>query len=106
VVMENAVGDSDSVGSMGNIKKTVVEILAIISVTAKVYMVNPDIGGILDADGISDRRRNLLDDEVTDNDILDLINLKADTLKSFTAMLEYFINYLRRVTYLHRHFQG
>jgi hypothetical protein len=106
VIMKNAVGDSDSVGSMGNIKKAVVKVLAVISITGKVYMVDPDVGGVLDADCISDRRRNLLDDEVPDNDILDLVDLKADTLKSFTIRSEYLADCLRTITYLHRHCQG
>lgn len=76
VVVEVGVGDGDVVCSVGNIKETVVVVLAVVHIGGELDVVNPDVLGELDGNGVS--ADNLLHDQVTDDDVLDVLDGKGE----------------------------
>ncbi|CAG9989690.1 unnamed protein product [Clonostachys byssicola] len=85
VVVDLGVGDSDIVGRVGDVEETVVVVLAGAQVAAEVDVVDPDVGGGINADGVTVRGLDLGDLEVADDDVLDLPDVESNALKRGTA---------------------
>lgn len=79
MVVEVDVGDGDPVGTVGNVEETVEIVLASGEITGKVAVVNPDVGGLVNADGITVSGLDTADLHVADDDVLDLANVQTDT---------------------------
>lgn len=79
VVMHVCVGDGDKVGSMRQVHQTIVKVLVYVAVARQVAVVNPDVGGQLDSDGITVVGLNLADLHVAHNDVFLAIDGKANT---------------------------
>ena len=62
---------------MGEVGKTVVVVLAALHVRGEVAMVDPDVLGVLDADGIALALGDLADSHVLDDDVLGLLDEQA-----------------------------
>lgn len=82
VIMEVGVGDSYVVDSMGDIKQAIIVILAVIHVRGKITVINPDALSILNPNSISSICQDLLDLEVTDDDVGFVKDTKTDADKS------------------------
>ena len=81
VVVEVSVGDGDPVGGVSDIAKTIVVVLAMVHVAGKVHVVDPNVGGCLDADSIASVCEDLGHGQVADNDVGDVLDVQADTLE-------------------------
>lgn len=79
VVVELAVADRNPVDGVGQIEEAVVEVLAAGHVARKVDVVDPDVGGLLDADGITAVGCDLGDLEVADDDVLLRLDGESET---------------------------
>lgn len=79
VVVEVGVGHGNPVGGVGNVEETIVEVLAVVSVGGEVAVVDPDVGGGLDANGIAVVGDNLGDGKVTDDDVGDVLDVETDS---------------------------
>lgn len=53
---------------MGDIAETIVEVLSVVLIGGEIQMVDPDVGGLLDTDGVASRGEDLGDLQVTEND--------------------------------------
>lgn len=53
VVVQEGVGDGDKVGGVGDVDEAVVEVFAAVEVGGEVAVVDPDVGGFVDADGVA-----------------------------------------------------
>jgi hypothetical protein len=82
VVGELRPRNGDTVRAMGNVEETIVVVLVMVAVRGKVNVVNPDLGRLLDTDGITSTGEHLGDLEVTDDNVLDLNDTDANTIKS------------------------
>lgn len=78
VVVEEGVGHGDPVGAVGDVEQTVVVVLAGRHVGREVAVVNPDVGGGLNANGIAIVGLDLLDGQVANNDVLDVLDVETD----------------------------
>lgn len=78
VVVDVAVGDGDVVGAPGDIQETVVVVLARVKVGAQVNVIDPDVGGRLDTDGIAVGLLDLGDGQVANDDVLDTLDVQTD----------------------------
>ncbi|CAF3641856.1 unnamed protein product, partial [Fusarium graminearum] len=85
VVVEVGVGDGDPVGSVGDIEETIKEVLVLGEVGGQLAVVDPDVGGLLDADGVAVGSDNVLDGQVADDDVLLLVDVEADVLERSTS---------------------
>lgn len=99
VVVEVGVGDGNVVRGVGDVAETVVVavarvsidrrnsslsrdlLLAMVHVRAQVHVVNPNVLGFLDTNGITSVREDLADGEVADDDVLDVLDVEGDTLE-------------------------
>lgn len=79
VVVDVAVGDGDIVASVGDIDETIVVVLVVVPVGRDIDMVDPHVGGGLDADSIAVVRENLLDRQVANNDVLLALDVETQT---------------------------
>lgn len=79
VVVDLGVGDGDKSGGMGDVEKSVVEVLARAHVGGEIAVVDPDLGGFLDTDGIAVGGLDLAELHVSDNDIGDLVDVQSDS---------------------------
>lgn len=79
VIVEVGVRHGNPVGGVGNIEETIVEVLAVVSVGGEVAVVDPDVGGGLDANGIAIISNNLGDGKVTDDDVGDVLDVETDS---------------------------
>ena len=86
MVVEEDVGDGDPLGSVGNIKKTIIVVLAVVKVGRKVEVVGPNILGGLDTDSITVLGQNLAALEVAENNVLDLVDEETNVLESRVAV--------------------
>ena len=68
VVVHEAVGDGDIVGGVGYVEETVVVVFVVVEVRGEVYMVDPDVLGFLDGDGVA--ADDLFHGEVAEDDVL------------------------------------
>lgn len=85
MVVEEGVGDGDPVGAVVDVKETVIVVLAVLHVRREVAVIDPDILGGLDVDGIAAGGLDLLDGEVADDDVLLLLDVQTDTLELGTS---------------------
>jgi hypothetical protein len=84
--MEEGVGDCNPFRSVGDIKETIVVVLAVIKIRRQIEMITPDILGCLDTDSIAIGSKNFATLEVAKNDILNLIDEETDVLQSRVAV--------------------
>ena len=82
VIMDVAIGESDIVTTMGNIKETIVVVLVVIQVAREVDVVNPDVRRRLYANRVANIGKNLGDSNVSDNDVALVLDVEADTRKA------------------------
>jgi hypothetical protein len=68
---------------LGNVQQTIVVILAVVHVARQVTVVNPHVGGRLDADGVAVLGQDLGDLHVSDDDVADTLDVEADTLEGW-----------------------
>lgn len=85
VVVEEGVGDGDEVGGVGDVEETIVEVLAVVLVGGEIAVVDPDVLGSLDADGVTAAGLDVLDDQVADNDVGLLVDVQTDTVEGGTG---------------------
>jgi hypothetical protein len=85
VVVEVGVGHGDEVGGVGDIEETVEEVLVLRQVGRELTVVNPDVGGLLDTDGIAVGSNNVLDSEVANDNVLLLVDVKTDVGERSTS---------------------
>lgn len=69
VVVDVAVGDGDEVSRVGEVDQSIVVVLVVVTVGGEVDVVDPNIGGFLDANGITILSKNLGDTNVADDDV-------------------------------------
>lgn len=69
VVVEVGVGDGNPVSSVGDVEEAVKVVLASAQVSRKVAVVDPDIGGLVDSDGITVFGKDLGNLEVAEDDV-------------------------------------
>lgn len=79
VVVEIGVGDGNPFRGMRDIHQSVIVVLAVLHVGGKVAVVNPDIGRTLDSNAVSIGGKDLLADNVSDNNIRDSSNKESNT---------------------------
>lgn len=79
VVVEVGVGHGNPVGGVGNVKETIVVVLAAVPVGGEVAVVDPDVGGGLDTNGIAIVGDNLGNGKVTDDDVGDVLDVETDS---------------------------
>lgn len=62
VVMEVVVCDGDPVGGVGDVAEAVVQIFVVLSkVTLNIAVIDPDVGGFVDADSVAIVGKDLID---------------------------------------------
>lgn len=81
VVVEVGVGDGDPVRGVGDVEEAVEEVLVLGEVGRELTVVNPDVSGLLDANGITVLSNNVLDGKVANNDVLLLVDVETDVLE-------------------------
>lgn len=81
MVVEVGVGDGDPLRSVSNIKETIVVVLAVVKVRRQIKVVNPDVAGGLNTNSITVVGEDLAALEVAEDDILNLVDVEADTLE-------------------------
>lgn len=81
VVVEVGVGDGDPVRGVGDVEEAVEEVLVLGEVGRELTVVNPDVGGLLDTNGITVGSNNVLDGKVANNDVLLLVDVETDVLE-------------------------
>lgn len=83
VVVEVDVGDGDVVGAVRDVEQAVVEVLVGGQVAGKVAVVDPDVGGAVDGDGVTAGvGLDLGDGQVADDDVLGVTDEQTDALKA------------------------
>lgn len=80
VVVEVVVGEGDKVRGVGDVKEAVIEVLVVVPVGRQVAVVDPDVLGGLDADGVTVVSEDLGDLHVADDDVVGLVDVEANTL--------------------------
>lgn len=85
VVVQVAVADGDVVRAVGDVEKTVVVVLVVVHVGRQVKVVEPDVAGGLDGEGVAGISEDLADLDVADDDVGRLLDAKADTLQGGTS---------------------
>lgn len=85
VVVDEGVGEGDPVGGVGDVEETVVVVLADVQVAGEIDVVDPDVGGLVNANGITVVGVDLTDSQVTDDDVGDLAHVDANTSEGSTA---------------------
>jgi hypothetical protein len=83
VVVKEGVGHGDPVGAVRDVKETVEVVLAGGQVAREVDVVNPDIGDLVERDGIAVLGEDLLDLQVADDNVGHTADLQADTSDGF-----------------------
>jgi hypothetical protein len=79
VVVDVAVGDGDPVRGVGDVNEAVVVVLAVVQVRRDVDVVDPDVLGGLDGDGVTIVGQDLGDLHVADNDVGLAVDGQTDT---------------------------
>lgn len=79
VVVEVGVRDGDEVGAVGDVEETVQVVLAGGEVAGELAVVNPDVGDLVEGDGVAVLGEDLVDLEVADDDVVDAADLQTDT---------------------------
>lgn len=75
MVVEVDVRDRDPVSTVGDVEEAIEVILASAKITRKVAVVNPDVGGLINANGITIASFDAADLQVANNDVLDLADV-------------------------------
>jgi hypothetical protein len=78
VIVEVSVGDSNPLSSVSDVKKTIQVILAGAEISREIAMIDPDVGGLINTNGITIIGINLTNLEVTQDDIADLTDIESD----------------------------
>jgi hypothetical protein len=86
VVVEESVGDGHPLGSVSNIKKTIVVVLAVVKIGRQIKMITPDILRCLDTNGITVGGKDFAALEVAENNVLDLVDEETNVLQSSVAV--------------------
>jgi len=81
VVVEMGIGDRHPFRSVVDVHQAVVEVLAVIHIGREVAMVYPDITRSLNADPVSIGSKDLLTDNVADDNVLGLSDEKSNANK-------------------------
>ncbi|KAI6748088.1 hypothetical protein HG531_008630 [Fusarium graminearum] len=84
VLSSVAVGVADK-RSLMVVVETIKEVLVLGEVGGQLAVVDPDVGGLLDADGVAVGSDNVLDGQVADDDVLLLVDVEADVLERSTS---------------------
>lgn len=69
VVVQLAVADGDSFAGMRDVEEAVVEVFVMRHVGGDVAVVNPDVGGLLDTNGVAGGGKDSTDREIADDDV-------------------------------------
>lgn len=85
VVVEEGVGDGNPVRAVVDVKETIVVVLAVVLVRRQVAVVNPDVGGGLDVDGIAVGGLDLGDGKVADDDVGNTLDIQTNARELSTA---------------------
>lgn len=86
MIVEEGVGDGNPFRSVGNIKKTIVVVLAVIKIRRQIKMITPDVLRCLNSDSIAVGSKDLAALEVAENNILNLVDEETDVLQSRVAV--------------------
>lgn len=81
VVVEESVRYSDVVGGVGDIEEAIVVVLAVGHVGREVTVIDPDVGGGLNANSITIGSLDFGDSQVTENNIGLILNIQTNTRK-------------------------
>ena len=87
VVVKVGVGDGDPLGAVVDIDTTVVEVLVGSQVGGNLNVVNPDVLGGLDGNAITVGGLDLGDLQVSDDDVVGLVDLKTDAVQGWHGVL-------------------
>lgn len=79
VVVQVGVGDGDVVRTVGDIKQTIVVVLVVVTVRGQIQVVEPDVVGGLDGDGVTVVGEDLADLDVADDDVGGLLDTETNT---------------------------
>ena len=69
VVVQLAVRYGDPLAGVRDVEETIVEVFVVGHVGRDIAMVNPDVGGLLDADGVASGGEDFANGEVADDDV-------------------------------------
>ena len=86
MVVDVAVGDGDPLASMSDIYEAVVVILAVVQVTGYIDMVDPDVVGRLDVDGVPVGCKDLGDFQVAYNDVRNALDGQSNTSQAWKTI--------------------
>jgi hypothetical protein len=78
MVMEVGVGDGNPFAGVGDIAESVVVVLVVCEVGGQVTVVDPDILGVLDPNGVTVCRKDLADLEVAQDHVGLVLDIEAD----------------------------
>jgi hypothetical protein len=87
VIVEVGVGDSNPISTMGNVKKSIKVIFSKTQVTGEIAVVNPNVGRLINANGITIGSVNLGDLEVSKNNVLLATNIEANTSDCYDCQI-------------------
>lgn len=79
VIMQIRIGDGDPLTGVGDVDQSIVVVFAVGEVGVELAVVNPDVGRLLDSDTITVGRKNVLADDVANNDVCLLPDKQANT---------------------------
>lgn len=85
-VMKVDVRHCDKVGTVRNVQQTIQVILAGVEVSLEVAVVDPDVGGGVDADGVAVAGLDARDLHVADDDVLGLADVQTDAGQRAAAL--------------------
>lgn len=83
MIVQVGVGNGDPFSSVGDIEKTVQIILASAEVAREIAVVNPDVGGLVNANGIAVVSVDLADFQVTHDNIANLADVESNASNSW-----------------------
>lgn len=83
MVMEVSVRDGHPISSMREVNKTIIEVLVASSSSRKITVIDPDIGRLLNSDGITVVGLDLRNLHVANDDVLLAIDGEANAGKSW-----------------------
>ncbi len=83
MIVQVGVGNGDPFSSVGDIEKTVQVILASAQVAREIAVVNPDVGGLVNANGIAVVSVDLADLQVTHDNIANLADVESNASNSW-----------------------
>ena len=81
MVVNVRVGDGDPLAAVVDVDQAVVVVLAVVHVARNVAVVDPDVGGGLDGDGVAVGGEDLGNGQVAHDDVALLVDGEADALE-------------------------